>query len=489
MSRRSVMGVLLAASLGVGVACAEARKLTDGAEAAPVPTLPAGYNPAASLAPLVEALSPAVVNLVVEQEVELPQMSGNPFFPFFGDQGWPGAQSDEQGQSFRTQEGQGSGFLISEDGYILTNNHVVDDATKVKVRLADEREFEATVIGTDSRTDIALVRIDAGSKLPYVALGSSDALRVGDWVVAIGNPFGLSHTVTAGIVSAKGRVIGAGPYDDFIQTDASINPGNSGGPLFDTAGNVVGINTAIVGRASGIGFAVPIDMVKPVIDELKASGRVARGWMGVGLSELDADLARGLELDDGQDGVVIRQVYPGFPGAKAGLEPGDVVVALDDQVVEDSEGLIRAIGGHKPGDTVRLDVLRDGKRKEIKVELAERPDEAALARGTFLDEQGDDAATASSDGGPLARVGIAVGDARRYGAQADGLVVTGVDSQGAANGKLQPGDVLVEVNGQKISSKADLGKALGKREDVAVFIVQRDRMQQLIAVPLDGGAR
>ena len=303
MRRGWLNAVLLLSGLGVGIACAEAtgRDSASPPEAvvssAPLqPTVE--YNPVHSLAPLVERVQMAVVNIDVEQKVEVPTMSfQSPFGPFFGNPHGMGQEEGDDGDSdgdhhYRTQEGAGSGFIISADGYILTNNHVVADADKVKVRLADERSFDARVIGTDERTDVAVVKIDAPVDLPFVKLGSSDALRVGDWVVAIGNPYGLAHTVTAGIVSAKGRAIGAGPYDDFIQTDASINPGNSGGPLFNLAGEVVGINSAIVKSANSIGFAIPADMVKPILEDLKSTGHVARGWMGMGLQELDPDMAR-----------------------------------------------------------------------------------------------------------------------------------------------------------------------------------------------------
>lgn len=335
------------------------------------PLSPTTYNPSVSLAPLVEELGPAVVHIRVAQTVELADIPRH-MRPFV---------SEEQLEQYRMQQGEGTGFFISSDGYLLTNNHVVAGADEVTVTLLDERTFDARVVGTDSNTDIALVKVD-GDALPWVTLGSSDAARVGDRVVAIGNPFGLSHTVTEGIVSAKGRVLGAGPYDDFLQTDASINPGNSGGPLFNLRGEVVGINTAINPRGQGIGFSVPIDMVKPLIVDLKDDGKVSRGWLGVGLAPLDQRIAKQLSLKAGA-GTVVGQVYPGTPAAEAGLRPGDVVTGIDGDDINDSETLIRAIGAQRPGETVVLDILREGEEKHIKVLLGERPDRKDLERGVL----------------------------------------------------------------------------------------------------------
>lgn len=346
-----------------------------GTREASGPLSPTTYNPSVSLAPLVEELGPAVVHIRVAQTIEYSDIPRH-MRPFV---------SPEDLEGYRMQQGEGTGFFISNDGYLLTNNHVVAGADEVTVTLLDERTFEARVVGTDSNTDIALVKVD-GDDLPWVTLGSSEAARVGDRVVAIGNPFGLSHTVTEGIVSAKGRVIGAGPYDDFLQTDASINPGNSGGPLFNLRGEVVGINTAINPRGQGIGFAVPIDMVTPLIEDLKDDGKVSRGWLGVGLAPLEDRVAQYLDLASGS-GTVVGQVYPGTPAATAGLLPGDVVRGFNGKDVGDSETLIRLIGSQRPGDTVALDILRDGVDQTIKVTLGERPDREDLERGVIPGER------------------------------------------------------------------------------------------------------
>lgn len=499
MRRGWLNAVLLLSGLGVGIACAEATGKDassapeDVVASAPLqPTVE--YNPVHSLAPLVERVQMAVVNIDVEQKVEVPAMSfQTPFGPFFGNgRGYGPQGGDDTGQDdhrYRTQEGAGSGFIISTDGYILTNNHVVADADKVKVRLADERSFDARVIGTDERTDVAVVKIDAPVDLPFVKLGSSDALRVGDWVVAIGNPYGLAHTVTAGIVSAKGRAIGAGPYDDFIQTDASINPGNSGGPLFNLAGEVVGINSAIVKSANSIGFAIPTDMVKPILDDLKTTGRVARGWMGMGLQELDADMAKALKVSPDVTGAVVSQVYPGLPAADAGLRSSDVIVSLDGAPVKSSEELVRAIGTRRPGEVVKLAVIREGKEKSVSVTLGERPDEGALARGEYSAPKESagkaESKTAAKAGSPLERLGVTLEDASRYNLGMDsGLVVVRIADSGLANGRLAQGDLITSVNQRAVRTVEDVNKALADAGEVALFGVTRRNATRLVAIPL-----
>ncbi len=502
MRRGWLNAVLLLSGLGVGIACAEATgKDSASPPEAVVSSAPLQstmeYNPVHSLAPLVERVQMAVVNIDVEQKVEVPTMSfQSPFGPFFGNPHGMGQGQEEgdEGDSdgdhhYRTQEGAGSGFIISADGYILTNHHVVADADKVKVRLADERSFDARVIGTDERTDVAVVKIDAPVDLPFVKLGSSDALRVGDWVVAIGNPYGLAHTVTAGIVSAKGRAIGAGPYDDFIQTDASINPGNSGGPLFNLAGEVVGINSAIVKSANSIGFAIPADMVKPILEDLKSTGHVARGWMGMGLQELDPDMARALKVSPELTGAVVSQVYAGLPAAEAGLRSSDVIVGLDGSPVKSSDELVRTIGTRRPGEVVKLSVIRDGKEKSVSVTLGERPDEKALARGEYSAPKESagkaEPKSAAKAGSPLERLGLTLEDASRYnlGVQG-GLVVTRVADSSPANGKLAQGDVITQVNQRDVRTAEDVNKALADAGEVALFSVTRRNATRLVAVPL-----
>lgn len=481
MHMKMIALTLLSLGLGAGLACAadglrpEVKTSTQVSN-----SLPANFNPSQSLAPLVDALQPAVVFVTVQQTVE------------HGSGGWPQEMAPFFGPFFQTpemprsREGQGSGFIISADGYILTNSHVVEQANKLTVKLSDDTEYEAKVIGTDLRTDIGLLKVEAGRDLPFVRLGDSDQLRVGDWVMAIGNPFGLSHTVTAGIVSAKGRFIGAGPYDDFIQTDASINPGNSGGPLFNLSGEVVGINTAIVRQGQGIGFAVPSNMVKEVFDELKDTGRVQRGWIGVGLQKLDADLAAALGSDT-REGAVVIAVYTGTPGAKAGLQKGDIIAKIDDRPVKDNEELVRSIGAHKPGESVKLEILREGKAKTLKVELSERPDEKDLNRGIYKAPKGEGKEGGSQGGekaDALSGIGISLErfDGRLQGKLRHGLMVTKVDSDGPAADRLERGDLILEVNRKEVHTVSEAEQVLSKSSKLVLFLVERDGSEEFVTI-------
>jgi serine protease Do len=323
-----------------------------------------------SLAPLVKKLMPAVVNISTQQVVKVQQQSpfGDPqmdqfFYHFFG-----GAPQREQ-----VRQSLGSGFIISSDGYILTNNHVVDKARGIKVALADGRVFEAKLVGKSPDIDIALIKIDV-TGLPSAALGDSDAAEVGDTVVAIGNPFGLSHTVTSGIISAKGRVIGIGPYDNLIQTDAAINPGNSGGPLFNISGEVVGINTVIIASGQNLGFAIPISMVKEVLPSIKAKGRPDMGWLGVTAQPLTPDLAAAVGLAE-PIGALLTGVVKESPAAKAGLQRGDVITELDGKKILDPSELPRMVAFGHIGKTVTLKVIRQGKQLELKAVIEMKPDE------------------------------------------------------------------------------------------------------------------
>jgi len=432
---------------------------------------PAGFSPSQSLAPLVSSLQPAVVNILVEQKVQNEMMPMMEFFsPFFGQQ-MPGNGDTPQ---FRVKTGQGSGFLISNDGYLLTNNHVVADADKVTVKLSDDREYEGTVVGTDSRIDIALVKIEGEEKFPYVASGQSEAMKVGDWVVAIGNPFGLAHTVTAGIVSAKGRVIGAGPYDDFIQTDASINPGNSGGPLFNLDGEVIGINTAINAAGQGIGFAVPMDMITPFLDDLKQHGEIARGWLGVSLQTLDSDLAAGLNLKK-DAGVLLAEVHTGEPGDKAGLMPGDVVQSVNSIKVNDAKSLIKQVGKYRAGETIKLSLQRDGKQKTIDAELGKRPSEKTIRTASFEPKT----AKPTPDNSPLLKkLGLSCRPA-----QGGGVQIAAIKTGSLAYGKLKTGDRILEVNGVPVTAINDLSRALQRRSKHIVMVVQRQSRRLYVALP------
>ena len=365
----------------------------------------------------------------------------------------------------------GSGFVISADGDVVTNNHVVKGADKIRVRMATEEEFDAKLVGSDDKTDIALVHIKAAHPLPTLPLGDSESLKVGDWVLAIGNPFGLTQTATAGIVSAKGRFLGAGPYDDFIQTDASINPGNSGGPLVDQDGRVVGINAAIVSPAGGnvgIGFAVPIALVRWVVDQIREHGSVVRGWMGVAVQSVTPDLARSFGLH-GAEGALVADVTPGGPASKAGIARGDVIVRWGDRRVQHSRELPLMVALTPPGTRVPVAVVREGRERTVDVTVDRMPAEERRE------------SRAPSRGGSLEAWGLAVAalgrdDARRLGVKpGSGVIVTDVaEGSPADEAGVEPGDVVVEANRRAVRSPADLGRALAASPRRALLLVRRN---------------
>jgi serine protease Do len=320
-------------------------------------------------ADLAERVLPAVVNIAVSGEARTeipPEMRGTPFERFFRDRRGRGPQ----------MQGAGSGFIIDPSGLVVTNNHVIGNATRVTVSLQNGRDYQARVVGVDELTDIALLRIEERTALPFVPLGSSAAMRVGNWVLAAGNPFGLGGSITVGIISARGREIGAGPFDDFIQTDAPINPGNSGGPLFNMAGEVIGINTAIYspsGASAGIGFAVPSDMARGVIEQLRNGGRVERGWLGVAVQDLPPEDVGRRGTAPAARGVLVAGVERGSPAARAGLRQGDVVLSINGDRVDTSRALVRTIAAVPPGQTVRLSILREGRPTDVPVQVGRRP--------------------------------------------------------------------------------------------------------------------
>ena len=338
---------------------------------APVSSAAASEARPDSFAAMVEAAKPAVVNISTIQAAPVSGSRGADAMRELLERYFGGRLPRQE-----PRQSLGSGVIVESEGYVLTNNHVIDNARMIMIRLSNEEEYEARVVGRDPRTDLALLRIQ-GREFPVAKVGDSDSLRVGEWVLAIGNPFGLEQTVTAGIVSAKGRVIGDGPYDDFIQTDAAINPGNSGGPLFNTRGEVVGINTAIFsqsGGSIGIGFAIPINLAKEVIAELKTKGRVTRGWLGVGIAPVTPELAKKLG-GPGRDGVVVAEVVPNGPAARSGLRPGDLIVAFGGKAIRRASELPRLAARAPVGQDVELTVLRDGKKLPVTVRLGELPDQ------------------------------------------------------------------------------------------------------------------
>jgi serine protease Do len=406
---------------------------------------------------LAEKAKPGVVNIRTVKTTN----GGGPVFRHFFGRNPHGGQDPFQDffglgpQREFKQRSLGSGFLLDNEGYIVTNNHVVEDADQIKVRLSDEAEYDATIIGRDPKTDLALIKIDAPSKdLKPLQLGDSDTIPVGSWVVAIGSPFGLEQTVTAGIVSAKGRIIGSGPYDDFIQTDASINPGNSGGPLLNLKGEVVGINTAIVASGQGIGFAIPINMAGGIINQLKDSGEVSRGWLGVGIQDLTPELAEYYAIKE-KEGVLVTQTYEGDPADKAGIKEGDVIVAVDGKRIASSRELSRTVAEAGVGNKMSLTVLRDGREKEIDVKLAKRPDtEPTMARG---EARSDDL------GLKVREIDPEIAERLGLDENTKGVVVTGVNPDSkAAEADIRQGDVVIEINRKPVTSLEDYTAQLRK---------------------------
>ena len=462
-----------------------------------------------SFADIVEKVSPAVVSVKVKKDVNAQSMAMGEegmgglggdvppqierFLKRFGFEGGPngpmgprGPKADRGGPSERRVVGQGSGFIISADGYVVTNNHVVDGASEVDVTTTDGKDYVAKVIGTDPRTDVALLKIEGKTDLPWVKL-SDAAPRVGDWVIAVGNPFGLGGTVTAGIVSARGRDIGAGPYDDFIQIDAAVNRGNSGGPTFGLNGEVIGMNTAIVspsGGNVGIAFAIPAETVKTVVNQLRENGKVARGYIGVQIQPVTDDLASGLGLN-GTEGALIAQVQPDAPAAKAGLKSGDVIAKVNGDVVKDARDLSKKIGMMKPGTSVQLSVIRDGKTLQMAVKLDQLPGEQ---QASLSDKDG------APSGQSVPRLGLQLAPAKSVqGAGSEGVVVTEVDPSGpAAQRGIRSGDVILDVGGKSVASPKDVqdGFASAKAENrKAVLVrVKNDQGVRFVAIALDNKA-
>lgn len=436
-------------------------------------------RPPLSFAELAQKLKPAVVNISTSKTVRQrgggsrsPFGGSEPFDRFFGgddffDRFFGGTQPRE----FK-QRSLGSGFIISHDGYIFTNNHVVEQADKILVKLSDgEKEYEAKIIGKDAKTDIALIKIKPDKSLTIAELGDSEKARVGDWVIAIGNPFGLEQTVTAGIVSAKGRVIGAGPYDNFIQTDASINPGNSGGPLFNMEGKVIGINTAIVAQGQGIGFAIPINMANRMLPELKTKGEVSRGWLGVSIQDVTDEIAKNLKLKE-TTGALIAEVFEDDPADKAGMKAGDVVTSVNGKPIKNSHELLMIVADFRVGDMVTIKAIRDTQEKTFQVKIAERKDKAEV----------------SSNGEYF---GMAVQEitpeiAKHLGVpQKTGVIVVGVkDGSPAEEAGIQAQDIILQINKAKVSSLKDYQREMskaGSREGV-LLLIRRGKVSTFVPI-------
>lgn len=467
--RKAATAAAVTAAIGVAASAYVAGRPAP-AQAGPTSDVAAPSAPAGrvTMAPvtfrdLAREVTPAVVNIATTVRADaapgedggaspLPGLPpGSPFQDFFKRFMPPGS---EFGQPRRPEtHALGSGFVISPDGYIVTNNHVVDGASQVSVTLPDQRRFEARVIGADPKTDLALLKVEADAPLPHVAWGDSDAAATGDWVMAVGNPFGLGGTVTAGIISARGRDLRAGPYDDFIQIDAPINRGNSGGPTFDMDGRVIGINSVIYspnGGSVGIGFAIPSNLAKPVIEQLRTHGKVDRGWIGVQIQEVTPEIAQGLGLD-GPRGALVVVVSPGSPAAKAGLKSGDVILRVAGDAIEDMRMLPRIVAAMPHGSDVRFVVWRDGREMALTLTIAPMPAERQLAAvgGPSTAEPTLGMTLAALD--PAIRQRLGIPDDVR------GVLVTGVrgDSPAESAG-IAPGDIIEQVGQSAVGTPAEV---------------------------------
>ncbi|MXZ13068.1 MAG: DegQ family serine endoprotease [Candidatus Dadabacteria bacterium] len=403
-----------------------------------------------SLSGLVEKQKHSVVNISTTSVVKR-----GPMFPDFGEgdvfeEFFKRFFPNDREREFR-KKGLGSGFIVSKNGFIVTNNHVISRAEDIQVVLYDGSRYTAEIVGQDIKTDLAVLKIKPEKKLKPVVFGDSGKLRIGDWVMAIGNPFGLGYTVTVGIVSAKGRSLGLGAYDDFIQTDASLNPGNSGGPLFNLGGEVVGVNTAIAARGQGIGFSIPANMAKEVISQLMEKGKVVRGWLGVIIQPITQEIAESMGHES-TDGALISDISPGSPAEKAGLKRGDVVVEFDGNAIKEFTSLSKLVAMKAPGASSKLTVLRDGKRKDISVVLGEMPDDKTAA------ESRQDEDIELSD--------ITPDIASRFGIEGEtGVLVTDVSRGSSAwEAGFRPGDVILEVDKSPVANLGDYNKVVSRLE-------------------------
>lgn len=505
--KSSVVAGLAAIMLTTGIPTTVQHSFADAVKVQ-APSMP-------SFADVVTAVSPAVVSVRVESRVQPASDNNNGFsfnfngkglddlpddhpmkrffrefggIPGFGGEGDDQAQKDKSGKDNKGRlrpTSQGSGFFISEDGYIVTNNHVVDDGSAFTVMMSDGKELSAKMVGKDSRSDLAVLKVEPTQKFTYVQFADDSKTRVGDWVVAVGNPFGLGGTVTAGIVSARGRDIHSGPYDDFLQVDAAVNKGNSGGPTFNLSGEVVGINTAIFspsGGNVGIAFAIPASVAKGVIADLIEKGSVQRGWLGVQIQPVEKDIAESLGLADAAGALVIAP-QDGSPGQKAGIRKGDVVTAVNGEPVKDPKDLARRIAAVQPGTTVDVSIWRDGKSETVKVEIGTLPAEQKLASADPSSPKSE-----APKEQALADLGVKV----QPSDDGKGVTVTSVDPDSPADDQgLKAGDKITTVNNQDVKSAEDITKALAQASKdgrkKALFQIDAENGSRFVALPTDKG--
>ncbi len=423
-----------------------------------------------------ESVIPAVVNIstetVIKQSFNFDE--NDPFFRYFGQDWFDFFFGGSPREREHIQKALGTGVIISKDGYLLTNVHVVKGATRIKVKLANGETYEAEIVGLDSKTDIALIKIKPKKDLPVASLGDSDKLEVGDWAIAVGNPFGLSHTFTVGVISAKGRS-GISEdktrYEDYIQTDASINPGNSGGPLLNINGEVVGINNSIVtpsGGNVGIGFAIPINMAKKILSQLKKTGKVIRGWLGVSIQDLDEKIAKPLKRSP-NSGVLITDVKKGSPAEKADLKVGDIIVSFDGKEIKDTNGLRNLVADTQPGDKVKIEIIRKGKKKSIEVKIGEMPDEESIVKS-------EKASKEEWLGMKVQNITPQIASKFRVSQDESGVIVTDIDSDKEAYSQgIKVGDVIKQIDNYEIENVDDYEKFVDKYgdKDSFLFLIKR----------------
>jgi serine protease Do len=493
LKRRLTLGAVATASLAAGMILASRLNLTPPTHAgadreAPVAagmasTPMSGFN----FAKIAEEEKKFVVNINTTKNFKrrMPQLPRGPRgqMPFGGEEDFFNHFFGQMPDRELKQQSLGSGFIVDKEGYILTNNHVVDGADGIRVTLLDGRSYDAEVKGRDAKTDIALIKIKPENGLPVATLGDSDALLVGEWVIAIGNPFGFGHTVTAGIVSAKDRTIGAGPYDSFIQTDASINPGNSGGPLLNARGEVVGINSAIIASGQGLGFAIPVNMARSVMEQLRDKGSVTRGWLGVQIQPLTPELRESLKLA-AEGGALIAGVVKGDPADKAGLKAGDVVLEFDGRAVHSDRDLVSIVGNTPVGRKAAVKLVRDGKSLSLDIKVAKRSEDKDEVAAEDEDEP-----SVKETG--KARIGLQVQDVTKEIAERLGLddttgalVAEVLDGSPADRAGIERGDVIVEANRRPVESAAAFTKAVRATEPgkSVLLLVRNGRGTRFVAV-------
>jgi len=487
---KTLIGIIIA-SFVVGIIVASELKLTPSLKAISTfgqekdknsenksSTVPAQLP---SFVELAKELEPAVVNISTTKVIHKGRQGFTPFQGPFGERSpfrdfFDKFFEDMVPKDYK-QTSLGSGFIIDKDGYILTNYHVIQGADEIKVKLSNEKEFKAEIIGKDPKTDIALIKIKSWKDLPVVKLGNSDELQVGEWVMAIGNPFGLDHTVTAGIVSAKGRIIGAGPYDNFIQTDASINPGNSGGPLINLKGEVIGINTAIISSGQGIGVAIPINMAKGLIPQLKERGKVIRGWLGVVIQKVTAEIAKSFGLKEAE-GALVADVEEGGPADKAGIKRGDIIIELDGKKIDEMNMLPRLVATLNVGKEAKVKIIRDGKENTLKVIIGEFPEKEIVASREQAGE----------------KLGMVVQNltpdiAKQFGyvGERGGLVTDVIADSPADEAGIKQGDLIKEINRNPVKDLGNYMAILSKvKGDSLLLLIRRADSTLYVVLKIPG---